>query len=716
MSGIRTALEITDRMSYPLHSITSALDTTLNVFEDFKTSLGSTFDNSKIDSARISIDEANASIKAMEENIKNTNNENDKMPQKFANANSSASSLLHTLMGFSVIQKIGGLISGQFESAISRLDTMNNYPKVMSNLGISADQSNASIKVLSEGLKGLPTTLNDAVSSVQNFTSVNGSVGKSTKMFLALNNAILAGGGSTQVQQSALEQLSQSYAKGKPDMMEWRTAMTAMPAQLKQVAQAMGYIDTNALGEDLRAGKVSMNDFMNTFIELNENGVNGFQSFEEQARNATGGFATSIANAKSATTRGITSLIENINNGLSNAGFGTIQDIIQNVGNGIEKMLTNVGKVAGKAITVLSPALNLIKQVGSFISDNWSIIAPIVMGIVGALGAYYGAQLLLNTINGIATGIETVKTLATTVHTASLAMQTGATFAATTAQYGFNAALLACPLTWIIIAIIAVIAIIYAVIAAINKVTGKSISATGVIMGSIFALGANIWNKFIVPTWNAIAMLVNFFANCFKDPVASIKVLFAELTVWVLNKTRTMLEGIEYMINSIPGVQIDITSGLDNYISMLERGIQGIKDEAGLEDVMEKLSTINLEDAYSKGYDFGSNLGSNFGNSISETMDDLNLDDLISTAKDITDTAGNTSKIIDSLSGTEEDLKYLRDLAEQETVNRFTTAEITIHQTNHNTINSEMDIDGVVNSLTEGVNEAMEQAAEGDHE
>ena len=131
---------------------------------------------------------------------------------------------------------------------------------------------------------------------------------------------------------------------------------------------------------------------------------------------------------------------------------------------------------------------------------------------------------------------------------------------------------------------------------------------------------------------------------------------------------------------------------------------------------MEKLSTTSLEDAYSKGYDFGSNLGSNFGKSISETMDDLKLDDLISTARDITDTAGNTGKISDSLAETEEDLKYLRDLAEQETVNRFTTAEITIHQTNHNTINSEMDIDGVVDSLTEGVNEAMEQAAEGEHE
>ena len=559
MSGIRTALEITDRMSYPLQSITSALDTTLNVFEDFKSSLGDTFDNSKIDSARISIDEANASIKAMEENIKKTNNENDKIPQKFANANSSASSLLHTLMGFSVIQKVGGLISSQFGSAISRLDTMNNYPKVMSNLGIAEDQANASIKVLSEGLKGLPTTLNDAVSSVQNFTSVNGSVGKSTKMFLALNNAILAGGGSTQVQQSALEQLSQSYAKGKPDMMEWRTAMTAMPAQLKQVAQAMGYIDTTALGEDLRAGKVSMNEFMDTFIELNENGVNGFQSFEEQAKNATGGFATSIANAKSATTRGITSLIESINNGLSNAGFGTIQDIIQNVGNGIEKMLTNVGKVAGKVITYLSPVLQLVKQIGSFIVDNWPMIATIIGGITTAIVGY-------NTILAISTALEWLHNMATLAQAKALLANVNANLLATSSQYayaiasaqatvaqsGFNTALLACPLTWILIVIVAVIAAIYGVIAVINKVTGKSISATGVIMGTIYTLGAYLYNNFIVPTWNAIAILVNFFANCFKDPVTSVKVLFAEMAVWVLNKVKTMIEGIEYMINSIP--------------------------------------------------------------------------------------------------------------------------------------------------------------------
>ena len=205
MAGISTAIELTDRMSYPLHSITSALDSTLGVFEEFKSSLGQTFDDSKINAARISIDEANASIDAMTENMNNAskgsnnykNNLEDAANQQQYFNNSlnegtkASSSFFNSLMGFSVVQKLLSLVTSQFGSAIDRLDTMNNYPKVMSNLGISSEQANASIHMLSENLKGLPTTLNDAVSSVQNFTSVNGSVGKSTKMFLALNTIFL---------------------------------------------------------------------------------------------------------------------------------------------------------------------------------------------------------------------------------------------------------------------------------------------------------------------------------------------------------------------------------------------------------------------------------------------------------------------------------------------------------------------------------------------
>lgn len=736
MSSISTAIELTDRMSYPLHSITSALDSTLNVFEDFKSSLGNTFDDSKINSARISIDEANASIKAMEDNIRKTNNENDKMPKKFDAANISAKSLLQTLMGFSVIQKIGGIISNQFGNAIDRLDTMNNYPKVMSNLGISTDQAKASIKMLSENLKGLPTTLNDAVSSVQNLTSVNGSVGKSTKMFLALNNAILAGGGSTQVQQSALEQLSQAYAKGKPDMMEWRTAMTAMPAQLKQVAQAMGFVNANALGESLRSGKTSMDKFMDTFIQLNEKGANGFQSFEEQARNSTGGFATSIANMKSAVTRGITSLIESINAGLTKAGFGTIQSNIQNLGSGIEKMLSMVGNAASNMISFLSPAINLIQQVAEFIGNNWTIIEPIILGVASALAVYYGAQLAANAISAISSGIHIAMAVAQMIHAAATGTLTTATAAGIAAQNGLNAALYACPLVWILIIIIAVIAAIYLVIAAINKITGSSISATGVIVGALTTAVAFIWNLFLglldlvlgvinamVNPWISFA---NFFANLFNDPIGAIVHLFGDFADSILGVIESIAKALDKVFGSnLAGAVQGWRSGLSGMVEKVANqygngSYEKVAEELNLSSESLGLKRWEYGDAWNTGYNWGQgiensigNLGNSLKSTVDDTMSSLNMDSIPTNAAT---TANNTGKINDTLQVSEEDLKYLRDLAETETINRFTTAEITVEMTNNNNINNEMDIDGVVDHLANGVNEAMEKAAEGVHE
>lgn len=207
---------------------------------------------------------------------------------------------------------IGKTISKSMGGAIGRVDTMNNFSKVMGNLGIESKSADASIKMLSDKLTGLPTTLDSATLSVQRLTASNGNIGASTEMFLAMNNAILAGGTDMQMQQSALEQLSQAYSKGKPDMMEWRTLLTAMPAQLKQVAIAMGYASADQLGVALRSGAVSMNDFMMKLVELNKNGANGFKSFEEQARGATGGIQTSMMNVKTAITRGIADIINAI--------------------------------------------------------------------------------------------------------------------------------------------------------------------------------------------------------------------------------------------------------------------------------------------------------------------------------------------------------------------------------------------------------------------
>ena len=238
-------------------------------------------------------------------------------------ANKTSTSMLNSFKFLTkgiVALGIGKLIASQMDDAVARLDALNNFPKVMSNLGISNEDAQASMTRLSDALVGLPTTLDSATMSVQRFTSANGNVKASTEMFLALNNAILSGGASADIQKSALEQLSQAYSKGKPDMMEWRTAMTAMPAQLKQVGIAMGYADASQLGEALRTGKVSMDEFMVKITELNKKGLNGFQSFEEQARNSTGGVATSITNVKTALTRGLADIMNAI--GQSNiAGF-----------------------------------------------------------------------------------------------------------------------------------------------------------------------------------------------------------------------------------------------------------------------------------------------------------------------------------------------------------------------------------------------------------
>ena len=284
------------------------------------------------------------------------------------------------------------MVNNSMDGAISRLDTMNNFPKVMSNLGIGAEESDKAIKTLSNRLKGLPTTLDSAALGVQRLTSKNGDVKKSTDMFLAMNNAILAGGASTEIQASAVEQLSQAYAKGKPDMMEWRTMLTAMPAQLKQVAVAMGYVDADALGEALRDGSVSMDEFMAKIVEMNEKGVAGFKSFDEQARNATGGIQTSITNMKTAVARGVANAIDGIDKALAQTPIGGISKIINNIGSNFESGLTNIGNTIGPIITGLLNGTMNVGEATQIIMDN---IKGVVSNIIAQLP---------NTLQMLATG------------------------------------------------------------------------------------------------------------------------------------------------------------------------------------------------------------------------------------------------------------------------------------------------------------------------
>ena len=311
----------------------------------------------------------------------------DKMKNTTQNA---GNSIKNIVAGLGITKLIGvamDQINSSLDGAVSRLDTLNNFPKVMSNLGIGTDEAEDSMKKMSDKLAGLPTTLNEGALAVQRFTSANGDVKKSTDIFLALNNAILAGGASSEIQSSALEQLSQAYAKGKPDMMEWRTAMTAMPAQLKQVATAMGYVSADELGEALREGNVSMDDFMATITKLNEEGVDGFQNFEQQARNSTGGIQTSIKVAKTQIVKGVADIIQNLNKGLEEADLPNITEIIQNIGKGAKQVLD---AVADKLPAIIS-----------FLKT----IAPILVPIIAGITAFKIIGTIIALINGAKTAI-----------------------------------------------------------------------------------------------------------------------------------------------------------------------------------------------------------------------------------------------------------------------------------------------------------------------
>ncbi len=438
--------------------------------------------------------------------------------------------------------------TNNLDGAISRYDTMNNFPKVMKNLGIGANEATEVIKDLSDKLTGLPTSLDAGARAVQRFTSVNGDIRKSEKIFLAVNNAILAGGASADIQASALEQMAQAYSKGKPDMMEWRTLLMAMPAQLNQVAAAMG-ITTTELGEGLRKGGVEMDDFIDTIVKLNTTGVGEFASFEEQARGSTQGISTSITNMQTATKRGIANMISKVNEALQ--PFGGLSGVISNAGKTAEKVFTAIGDVLAWVIPKLIEVANWCKEHESTIKKVAIVVGSLALawegiklmsfiqqagGVVGAL-AQITSALFGNIAAVIADKAETaalnvmyakdfVKGIAKATaglvkNTATFVAQKGAmiattvaTKAMTAAQWLLNAAMSANPIGLIIAAVVALIAII---VVLWNKCEWFR-NAVYVVVNFIKNLLGTIISAIQTGIQNVISFfqpLITFIENCF---------------------------------------------------------------------------------------------------------------------------------------------------------------------------------------------------------
>jgi tape measure domain-containing protein len=514
-----------------------------------------------------------------------SNDSGNKSKNAFSGISSAVSVAAGNLISAGV-HKAFDMISNSVDDAIRRVDILNNFPKVMSNLGISADQSKKAITRMADSLKGLPTSLDSAAASVQRLTSKNGDVGKSTEMFLALNNAILAGGAPMDIQATAIEQISQAYAKGKPDMMEWRALQSAMPAQLKQIAQAFfqngsaldiylkkaqeyakknpmsstgkelleqliavknGTGDmTTALGTAMRTGIVSMDDFMNTLTKMNKEGANGFQSFEQQARNSTGGIQTAIENSKTAVVRGVAKIIEAFGSGDMSGAAGGFGKTLENILTGVADMV-------------------------KFVKENKEVFT----GVAIAVGVLTGAVVAYD----LAVKMSTVTTKAYTV---AINLWKGAVTIATTAQKLFTLAMNASPLMKIVTAIGLVVgALVWfftqteegrkifgqvaktvgEVVRTISEVAGK----IGEVVGGALATAGKVVGDIVNAISDAISKVVGFFAPI----VATVAPIFQ--TIWqIISSTFILIVAIvarimEAIFNIIKGI-IDVVIGIGSQI------------------------------------------------------------------------------------------------------------------------------------------------------
>ena len=289
-------------------------------------------------------------------------------------------------------------IAGSLDAAIARVDTLNNFPRVMQNLGYGADEAQASIDRLSAAIDGMPTSLDSIVSMTQQLAPMCGGLDEATGLSIALNNAFLAGGASTYDQSRAMQQYTQMLAKGKPELEDWRTLQEVMPGQLNQIAQALlgTAANSNDLFEAMKSGSVSMDDFNAAVVSLNEEGVNGFASFEQQARDSTQGIGTAL---------------ENVSNRISKA-VGTVIEAIgpENISGAINAFSSSFAPVAERVAGCIEAAKPYIEDFANFIVGNGPAVATAVAGMAGAFTALQVVKTISGPLSTFGTAIGIVMT------------------------------------------------------------------------------------------------------------------------------------------------------------------------------------------------------------------------------------------------------------------------------------------------------------------
>lgn len=707
----------TDTANAELEQLRSQLNTAIQEQNE----LNQAMQNMDVSAANDAYLRLSQTVSGTERYIRDNVDEQGRFNQEIQEGTQQANELTNTIknavLAFVSIQSVGKAlnISDELVQTTSRLNMMNDglqsTQELVNMVYAAAQDARGSFSEMADVVARFGNNAGDAFGSSEEVVAFADLIQK--QMTIA--------GASTQEASNAMLQLSQALGSGVLRGDELNSIFEQAPNLIQSIAD---YLDVpiGKIREMAADGELSA-DVVKAAIFAASDEINA--KFEEMPMT----WGQIWQSMKNTAVIAFQPVLQRLNDIANSEAFQTF------VNGAIEAMAT--------LANIVLNIFELIGTVGGFIADNWSIISPIIYGVIGAL-AVYAAYL------GIVKGIELASAAASAVmavgkglYAAATMIATGATWAQTTAQLGLNGAMYACPIVWIIMLIIALIAIIFAVCSAIAKLTGVANSGFGVITGGINVviqffknLGLTVAN-IALGIGNAIAALGSNIMTAFHNAICSVQAWWYDL----LSTCLSVIESICAALNKLPFVEFDysgISNAADDYAAKAAEAAGNKEDYTSISDAFnDGFSTFDTfqdgwaADAFDAGASWGDGVADAVSNfSLSDVFggtDIPNVDDYTSGFNDAIANSGvgdnlgsiadDTGAIKDNMDITQEDLKYLRDIAEQEAVNRYTVAEINIDQSGmQNNISSGDDIDGFMTKLTDSVNEAVDNMTEGVHE
>lgn len=692
MAEINTSINLMNGMTQPLISVINTVNTMISTLNKVNNT-NINIDTSALKASQNILNNASADLLKYQEQIESEINNNTVAQENFNVSLRNASTASDTL--FKKIKRVAAAYLGiqTVKAGINLSDTMTQNTARL-NLMNDGNQSTEELQKM---------IYQSAQSSRGNFLDVSQVVSKlgilAPNAFKSNQEAILfselmaksfkIGGASQQEQSAGMYQLTQALASGRLQGYEFRSIMENAPILAQAISKSLG-VSIGTLREMSSEGKITSDVIKNAMFSASQEINSQFESIPMT-------FTDVITRVKNAAIQGFQPIAKQIN-GIVNS------DRV--------KQFVNMSVVLiGKLTSVLSSSIDLIAGIGAAIYDNWSLIAPVLGTVVAGITAYNVALGVIAVKTAIVKGATLAYNLALIAQSVLHRAANQALIESTAAQWKLNAAVLSFPGTWIVAGIMLAVGALYLGVAAFNKFTGATISATGIITGAIYGIGAHIYNM-IATSVNMFISFAEFLANVFTNPIVAIKRLFINLGLSILGVIKSVMGIVDKIIDT------GISDKLSEMESNLQVKLEGTTAE-GYKDFKTatggKLDYMQLKDtgeAVTKGYKTGENLS----NSLSLTSNlGLNSGMMDQTNSYLSQISGNTAKTNTSLDLTKEELKYMRDLAEQEVINRYTTASMKVEVSNNNNISNSLDIDEVAGMLTNKLVESAATVAEGNY-